>query len=279
VKQTGAHVGGQGVTTNLDLNWVAPAPGNAQSRRPYQPYSGISVSNAPLFQSRLNTLQVGLQKRFSKGWLLNAEYQYVRVLGIEGFLDQRKTNDSRGNMNGIRNNVLVVSYSYELPFGSGKAVWRDAGGVANLLVSGWTLSGISTFMTGAPFSAFCSTSVQGSVCGRADLVPGAALYPANQTISQWFNPAAFKVSPDFTYGNSAYNMLWGPSRQNWDVSLAKNTRITEGLNLQLRLDTFSTFNHPQFGNPSSTITNASTVGRITSAAGARTMQIGARLQF
>lgn len=279
VKQSAAHVGGPGLTTNLDLNYVPPAPGAAQPRRPYQPYSGISVSNSPLFQSSLNTLQAGVQKRFSKGWLLNAEYQFVRVLGTEGFLDQRKTNDSRGNMNGIRTHVLVASYSYEFPFGRGRAVWGDAKGAANLLVSGWTVSGISTFMTGAPFSAFCSTSVQGSVCGRPDVVAGAALYPANQTINQWFNASAFKMPPDFTYGNSAYNMLWGPGRQNWDISLAKNTRIGENLNLQLRLDTFSTFNHPQFSNPSSTITNAATVGKITSASGNRTMQIGAKLQF
>lgn len=279
VKQSAAHVGGSGVTTNMDLNAVTPAPGAVQPRRPYQPYAGITVSNAPIFQSSLNTLQAGLQKRFSNGWLLNAEYQFVRVLGTEGFLDQFKTNDSRGNMNGIRTHVMVVSYSYEFPFGRGKAIWRNAGGVANALVSGWTLSGISTFMSGAPFSPSCSTSVQGSVCGRPDALSGVNLYPANQTIAQWFNPAAFQKSADYTYGNAAYNLLWGPGRQNWDASLAKNTRFGEKVIFQLRLDAFNTFNHPQFSNPNATITNTATVGTITRATGERTMQIGAKLQF
>lgn len=279
VKQTAAHVGGPGLTITPDLNAVRPAPGAVQPRRFYQPYANVWVNNAPLFQSSLNTLQVGAQKRFSRGWLLNAEYQYVRVLGTEGFLDQFKWNDSRGNMNGIRTHVLVASYSYEFPFGRGKALLGEAKGVVNKLVSGWVLSGITMMMSGAPFSVTCTTSVQGSVCGRPDVVAGAALYPATKTISRWFNTAAFTMPPDFTYGNAAYNMLWGPGQQNWDASLAKNTAIGERVNLQLRLDAFSTFNNPQFSNPQANISNPATVGTITSATGNRTMQIGARLQF
>ena len=54
--------------------------------------------------------------------------------------------------------------------------------------------------------------------------------------------------------------------------------LTERVNLQLRLDAFSVFIHPQFSNPSASISNAATVGTITSASGNRTVQIGAKLQ-
>lgn len=279
VKQTAAHVGGPGLTITPDLNAVRPAPGAVQPRRFYQPYANIWVNNSPLFQSNLNTLQVGAQKRLSHGWLLNAEYQYVRVLGTEGFMDQFNWNDSRGNMNGIRTHVLAASYSYEFPFGRGKPILGSAGPVLNRLVSGWVLSGITMIMSGAPFSVTCTTSVQGSVCGRPDVIAGAPLYPARKTIARWFNPAAFRMPPDFTYGNSAYNMLWGPGQQNWDASLAKNTALGERVNLQLRLDAFGAFNNPQFSNPNANISNPATVGTITSATGNRTMQIGAKLRF
>jgi len=246
---------------------------------PYTLQWNFTVERELPRQLGLRVSYVGAQRRFGQGWLLNAEYQYVRVLGTEGFLDSFNWSDSRGNMNGIRTHVLVTSYSYEFPFGRGKRLLGDPKGVVNTLVSGWVLSGITMFMSGAPFSATCTTSVQGSVCGRPDVVAGAALYPATRTIARWFNPAAFKMPPDFKYGNSAYNMLWGPGQQNWDASLAKNTAIGERVNLQLRLDAFSAFNNPQFSNPNANISNAATVGTITSATGNRTMQIGARLQF
>jgi hypothetical protein len=121
--------------------------------------------------------------------------------------------------------------------------------------------------------------VQGSVGGRASVAAGANLYPSNQSIAQWFNPAAFFKPPEFSYGNSAYNMVWGPGQQNWDASIAKNTKFGEKLNLQLRMDAFSVFNHPQFSNPNANISNTATVGTITSATGNRTVQIGAKLQF
>jgi len=48
--------------------------------------------------------------------------------------------------------------------------------------------------------------------------------------------------------------------------------------LQVRADFFSIFNKMNWGNPSSSI-SASDFGRITSATGNRSMQLGARLSF
>jgi hypothetical protein len=276
VKEDNFHGSG---TVYPDLNAVVPAPGNPQVRRPIQPFSTINYETAPIFQSTSNSLQVGIHKRFSGGLLINGEYQWTRSLGIENIQNPLFWNDSRGNLGNIRSNVFQLSYAYELPIGKGKPLFGNVHGAADVLVSGWVISGISSFLSGAPFSVSFTTSVQGSVGGRASVLTGANLYPANQSIAQWFNPAAFFKPPEFSYGSSAYNMLWGPGQQNWDASLAKNTRIGERVNLQLRLDAFSVFNHPQFSNPSASISNAATVGTITSATGNRTVQIGAKLQF
>jgi hypothetical protein len=279
LKQNANHVTGQGLTATPDLNAVAPAAGNPQTRRPIQPFAAIGFAQAPLFQSRMNSLQVGLQKRYENGLLLNMEYQWTRVLGTEGFINPFNWNDSKGNLNNIRGQVMVLSHSYEFPFGKGKRLLGNARGILDKMVSGWTVSGITTAESGFPFSPGFTTSVQGSVGGRPDRVRGANLYPANQTIAQWFNPAAFQAPPEFTYGNASYNPLWGPGIQNWDISLAKRTALTERANLQLRLDAFDTFNHPLFSNPAGNISNPATVGQITTSFGSRTVQIGAKLQF
>ena len=262
-----------------NLNAVLPAPGPVQPRRPYQPFANINLNNSPIFQSNSNQLQAGVQKRYSNGLLISAEYQFSRVIGTENFMSPANYNDSRGNIGGIRRHVLAMSYVYDLPFGRGRALLPGVEGIAGKLISGWQIAGLTSAMSGAPFSPSFSTAVQGSVGGRPNVVSGVPLYPENRSIAQYFNPAAFSIPADFTYGNTGYDLLWGPGQQNWDMSLVKNTAIRDRGNLELRMDAFSAFNHPTFSNPAADITNKATVGRISSAGGNRTVQIGAKLSF
>lgn len=276
LKQNNYHGSGN---VNPDLNAVTPAPGAVQPRRPIQPFSSISWYDAPIFGMNSNAAEVGLHKQYSNGFTLNAEYQYIRVLGTENFQNSLTVNDSYGNIGVIRPHQLQLSYAYELPFGKNKALFGDVGGLTNGLISGWSISGITTFQSGAPFSVTESSSLQGGVSGRANRNSGVSLYPSDKTIKQWFNPAAFYAT-DFQYGNSAYNMLWGPRYQNWDTAVSKTTVLHEGVNLQIRVDAFNVFNHPTFNNPASAITNAKTVGTITSTNGAnRTLQLGGKFTF
>ena len=276
-----SYVGQRNIATltNVPRNAVTPAPGAVQPRRPYQPFANINQINSPSFQSTAHQLQAGIEKRYSDGLLVSAEYQFVRVIGTETFQNPFFWNDSRGNLGGIRKHVFVTSYVYDLPFGRGRRWFGDAHGLSNALIGGWQLAGILQALSGAPFSPNFATTVQGSVGGRPDVVPGAPLYPAERSIALWFNPGAFTRPPDFTFGNAGYNQVWGPGQFNWDASLVKSFAISESALLQLRLEAFSVLNNPQFGNPNATITNPAVVGQITSAGGNRTVQIGAKLQF
>lgn len=276
LKQNNYHGGGN---VYPDINAVTPAPGNVQTRRPLQPFSTISWYNAPIFGTNSNALQIGLHRQYFNGLTVNAEYQYIRALGTENFQNSLTTNDSYGNISGIRPHQLQMSYAYELPFGKNKLLFNGAGGAVNSVISGWSLSGITTFQSGSPFSVTQASSLQGGVSGRANRYPGVALYPANKTLQQWFNPSAFYAT-DFQYGNSAYDMMWGPRYQNWDTEVSKTTTLHEGINLVIKVDAFNVFNHPTFANPASAITNTRTVGTITSTNGAsRTLQLGGRLTF
>jgi hypothetical protein len=262
-----------------NINQPLPSPGPVQPNRPYQPFANITRNDDPIYQSSSNQLQGGIEKRYSNGVLLTAQYQFTRVIGTESYQNPTNYNDSRGNLNGIRRNVLVTSYVYDLPFGHGRPFLSHVSTLANGFIGGWQISGLVQALSGSPFSPSFDTSVQGSVAGRPNVVLGVPLYPANRSLTNYFNPAAFAMPPNYTFGNAGYNILWGPGQYSWDMGLAKSVQLIERAQLELRMDAFSVFNHPTFSNPASDISNTATVGRITSAGGNRTIQLGAKLTF
>lgn len=282
VGQHNVHQNNSGGSPSPDINLPSPAPGVVQSRRPVQPFSTISLAFDPIYHSTMNSLQVGVHQRYNNGFMISAEYQYVRILGLETFENPANIGDSYGNISGNATNTFRVSYSYALPFGRRKLLFGNVSGITDKIVSGWQISGIASIQGGLPFSINYTApgNPVGLVSGRANVVPGVPLYPDHQTIAQWFNPAAFTAPPNFTYGTSAYNMLWGPSLWNFDVSLTKNLRVTKEYSLQLRAEAFNVFNHPNFGTPSASITNPATFGVISTPSGAnRTMEFGAKFNF
>lgn len=273
--------GGPG-NTEPDLNYAPPGDYTEQSKRPYQPFSTISEAFDPVFHTTTNSLQVGLHKRYKSGLMINAEYQWIRILGVENFENPTTIGDSYGNISSNTPQVLQVNYAYELPMGRGKALFRDASGITNQIIGGWQLAGVTTFETGQPFSVTYTapgSQVYGA-SGRANQVPEVPLYPAHKSLAQWFNPAAFTAPAPYTFGTSGYDMLWGPHAQNWDMNLVKNLGIGERYRVQLRGEVFNVFNHPNFSVPSSAISNPASVGVISSVVTEnRTMEFAAKFNF
>ena len=214
--------------------------------------------------------------------MINAEYQWIRVLGVENFENPANIGDSYGNISNITPQTLEISYAYALPFGRGQLLLHDTGALVDKIINGWQIAGITSFQTGQPFSVTYTApgSPIGLVSGRANRVPGIPLYPQHKTLNEWFNPAAFTAPPNFTYGTSGYNMLWGPHYQNWDMNLMKNIAWKERYNLQVRADAFNVFNHPNFSVPNAAVTNPSSIGTVTSQVNEnRTMEFGAKFSF
>jgi hypothetical protein len=87
------------------------------------------------------------------------------------------------------------------------------------------------------------------------------------------------------FGDIGRNVFTGPKFVNADLSLVKNTKLTERMNLQFRTEAFDVLNHPNFGNPNLNA-QSSTFGRITSTrfptgdfGSARQLQLSLKLQF
>lgn len=159
--------------------------------------------------------------------MINAEYQWIRVLGVENFENPANIGDSYGNISNITPQTLEVSYAYALLVGRGKWLLANSSGIVDKIIGGWQLAGISSFQTGQPFSETYTAPGTPVGPGKRPGQPGARCsdLSGRQDPSGVFNPAAFTAPPNFTYGTSGYNMLWGPHYQNWDMNLMKNITV------------------------------------------------------
>jgi hypothetical protein len=277
-----SYVGNRGthLERNFNLNDPAPAPGNVQPRRPYQPWGAITYLESGR-SSITHQLQLGAVRRFASGLAFQFEYQYTHALGEHTFgnapMDNRNTRLDRGHLDFIRRHWATANYIYDLPFGKGRRWGSSVSGVVDQLVSGWRLAGLTAFGSGEPYSVTFTSTTVGWPSNRADIVGNAV--PDDPTIARWFNPGAFAVPAPFTYGNSARNLLFGPGFFNWDAAVFKQFSISEGLRLDFRAEVFNILNHPNFGLPASNISVPATAGTITSASEARNVQFALKLLF
>ncbi|HWB84659.1 MAG TPA: TonB-dependent receptor [Bryobacteraceae bacterium] len=270
-----------------------------QQQRPFQPWGPISATRSGGKQN-FSQLQFEGMKRFSHGMSFQLEYQYTRSLDdvptSGGPQIWQYPDLDYGNTVGLRRHWLVFNYIYQLPIGRGRAFLAHAPRFVDALVGGWQVSGISTYGTGTPFSVSFSqtgTGIVGWWGGRADVVAGAPLYAGQQSGShdivsgvQWYNPAAFTAPAKWEWGNSARDMMFGPGMWNWDISGAKSFKPTERLQLQVRADLLSAFNHFNLGNPGATIadtrdggTAVPLAGKITGGSGSRIVQLSLKLMY
>jgi hypothetical protein len=179
-----------------------------------------------------------------------------------------------------RKHVFTANFVYELPF------FLKQHGVVGHVLGGFQLSGIVSAYSGLPFTAHTTGVDPGGVgllatgsSARPDQIANANA-GAPHTRLQWFKAAAFVNVPAGQYrpGNASVGSIVGPGTQDWDLDLYKNIEIRGRVRLQLRLETFNTFNHTNF-NALSTTLSATNFGQVTGAGDARNLQLGAKLNF
>jgi len=253
--------------------------GTQQSELPYQPWAGISYSSFG-GDAVLHQLQAEAIMRTRLGLNFQAEYSWTRSIDdvpINGGPQNPNNNrGDRGNSDALHRHVFNLGYSYQLPFGPGKAFLNHRGAVGTL-VGGWQLSGINTLETGAPFNVSFNSATSGWLSSRADLV--GQITQGARTRQHWFNTAAFAVPTPFTYGNSPRNGTFAPASIQIDASVLKNISFTERLHMQFRAEAFNIINRVNLGTPSANVSVASSFGVISSAGDPRQIQFGLKAMF
>jgi len=269
--------------------------GNVQLRVPYVGFSPTGlVWLETSTDSRYNSLQTSLTRRFSKGLRGLASYTWSKSLddnsgsatgatftGFDG--DQTRLGLNRGLSDYDRTHRLVVNFSYEIPkWGFG----LDSTGFGKRVFGGWQLAGVGVMQSGTPFSVTDSTgaALYGTSSSRASFNPGATIETARLSgrtqdrLNAYFNTAAF-VRAGNGFGAAGRNILRGPAQRNLDFSVNKQIPITDRVGLQWRTEFFNVFNIANFANPGSSIT-ASSNGVIRSTTGnPRVIQMALKLAF
>lgn len=309
---------------DIDINQPTVAtrlnnPGiNVNAIRPFAGYNEITDRD-PVFTSNYNSLQVSLNHRFSAGLTLGAAYTWSKFLTTNsidraaGTYNSYNLLQSYGPSELNTPQMFVVSYMYDLPF------YKNQNNLMGKILGGWELSGITTIQSGQSLTitqnsdpwSLVTTTNSTATCTIGGTTTSCPLYPGGigmppsagstvvvradqvlanpkgpKTAAEFINPLAFTDAVGH-FGSSPTGTVLGPGLQIWDISVLKNIRFAERVNLQLHLETFNTFNH---GNPSSIDTDVDdglppaaggtgTFGTVNGWHDPRNVQIGAKINF
>jgi hypothetical protein len=230
-------------------------------------------------RSQYDSLQIQLERRFSKGWQYRAAYTFSKTKDNgEGAFDSA----ADLNINFVEPfatsrldfpHVFSFGSVYDIPFGRGRTYGSDIPGVLDAIIGGWQLNGIFRASSGQTFDVRRDGV-------RVDLVGDP--YTGNNDL--FLNRDAFENAPAGRFGNLERNGLRGPSNWQVNLGLTKNFAVYENFRIQFRTEFFNLFNRPQLTPPNTDLNNTSTFngfGTIRSTYGFtnRQIQFGLRLEF
>ena len=177
----------------------------------------------------------------------------------------------RGRSEFIPTARSVSAWSYELPLGRGRG--HDLSGVANAVLGGWVVSGITEFSTGAPKSTTYSDNT-GTAAGtqHADRVSGCEISSAAQDRFEWFNTSCFTIPEFGVWGTAAQGLINDPGINNWNMTIKKTFPIREEHQIEFRIESFNIFNVTQWGR-ATTALNSGNFGRVGNTRPARQIQL------
>ena len=243
----------------------------------YPQFTGISSTTSEGY-SWYHSMQARMEKRFARGYTVQLSYTWSKFMEAPGFLNGADPRPHEAVSDQDYPHRLVVSGIYELPFGRGRKFLATAPGLVDKIIGGWQVSVIFNGQSGEALGL-------GNVFfnGNVNDIP----LPGNQrTVDRWFNTqAGFERNSARQPG---YNVRTFPARMSglradglnqWDISVIKNTAITERVKLQVRGEFLNAWNHPSFVAPNMSVASTS-FGQITDTRYyGRRIQLGVKLIF
>ncbi|HEX8713371.1 MAG TPA: TonB-dependent receptor [Terracidiphilus sp.] len=260
------------------------------SANPYRIYKGFASINQEENETNFNynSLQAGFRAENRHGITTQLSYTWSHEIDIgqndlAGLTAPWNPKYDRGSDAGFdHRHIFNASYVYDLPF------FRNKGNLAEReIVGGWSISGITQAQVGTPIvTNLTGTDTVGLGDGgnRPDLV-SKVKYP--KTVAQWFDKSAFAVplaawkgSTTNGYGTAGKDSVIGPGLFNWNLSLFKTVNLSPegGVKLDLRFESFNTFNHTNFTSVDLN-SHDGNFGSVTADYSPRTLELGGKITF
>jgi hypothetical protein len=290
----------------INADCARPLAGCANPNDPNSSLTNIGqiLSNRSAGGATSHQLQLTVDKRFSRGFNLRGAYTLAKTIDIQSgfryntsvFTDPAHQAFDRGAANFDVRHRLAISGLWEIPWDK-----PFKNGFMKKVTEGWQLNAIAQFQTGTPFTIFSNSGSSGIGTGfdRADRIkpthkfdpkttrgfngPSQAssdCLPGPTIGNFYFDPSAYGCLsvPQFTFGNSGRNSVYGPGRNQFDLSMVKRFKFAESRQLEFRTELFNAFNHTQFFNPDHG-GGSSTFGQVTQAREPRIMQLALKFYF
>jgi hypothetical protein len=284
-------LGANFAASNIDTTTANRAPLAPNFLRPLQGFGSAAVREFAA-SSNYHSLQVTANRRFARGLQFGGAWTWSKAMSIVDFDDNFITPflDVRSWHYGLagldRQHVVRLNYLWDVPSVGGNNP------VARWALQGWQLSGITSFVSGAPTSVGLgfvnAVDITGSASqGARVVVTGNPNLPSSdRTFSRNFRPDVFAPPTRGTFGNAGKTLFRGPGFANWDTAFFKNLPIREPLKLQFRMEMYNAFNSTQFSAFDTATrfdnlgaqTNAR-LGEFTAARQPRIIQLALRFTF
>ncbi len=270
----GTRTGQSSTVTSLAAAARSPIYGNNTAQE--------SVGNSNFNSLETNLRYAGKSSTFLIGYTYSKSIDQGSNVGEQ--LNAFNARLSRAISSWDLHHNFVASYRYAFPF---DRVFHYTG----RLTEGWSISGTTRFASGFPVTLYddsdrsllgtLGNGVNNDLLDTPNFTPGPLHTNSNPAHGPAFNTSVFSKEALGELGNARRRFFYGPGINNFDMTLAKDLRITESKSMEFRLEGFNVFNHSQFYGPATVDgeINDSNFGQIIGSAAPRLIQIAAKFKF
>jgi len=273
------------------------APGanlTVDQRRPVQGFGFIQGAFNGGW-ANYNALQAKIERRFAKGFYLLNSFTYSKALdNASGHLEVQNGDDSRVLFSQLQQNKAVSGYNqkfnntltfvWDLPFGKGRGMGSNWGGVTDAVLGGWRVTQITTITSGTPVNLRYSPVTRQQVASQGTYRPN-VVGEVKTPNGEWFNylnlnsVVIVPTAESNPFGNAGRNTVVGPGFYQTDLGLHKAFPLPkEGWNIEFRAEFFNLTNKTNFNTPEGN-RSSNNFGTINSTAPARQAQFALKLVF
>ena len=287
---------------------TSPTVQGFQLELPYPQFTGVTTDEPPVANSIYNALQITVEKHYSNGLQLSANYTFSKSIddssiydgnvswlanttsGIYGPQDPNRPKLDRSLSTFDIPQLFKLNYTYDLPIGRGRPWLNDMPRPLELLIGGWKTAGVWVIHDGFPLAYIMENGgtpiptygqQRPNITGPIEKTGGG---DGNWVNNYFADPDVFQAPAPYTLGDAARTIgsVRSPFFFSANLSVSKLFVLSnshEGMSLELRLEAENAFNHPVFGTPDTTVGDP-TFGQINyTAVGPRQCQLALKFNF